>query len=332
MKNLRIAVWGLGRHATNRLLPAIAAARGLELAGVCSRNHAAVAECARRWCCDGWSETAAMLRAPSVDIVYVATPSGLHAEHGRQVLGAGKHLLCEKPFTCHREHTLDLLSMAEQAGLAVGEGHMYLHHPQFAQLVKYLESGRLGPVRSIACRFGIPTLDFSSFRYEPALGGGALLDIGCYPISALRALFPGAQYRVSHSRVTTRPESNVDTDGYAVVELSTGAVAHLEWRTHCAYQNQIEIWGDRGALLTERIFSKPADYVPSFHLRDVCGVEIVEHGEPGDHFVAMLESFAAMIYDNRQSRAERSRIAGCAETLEQIWRAAPRADRESEVR
>ena len=331
MKNLRIAVWGLGRHASNRLLPAIGAAPGFELAGVCSRNQAAVAECARRWQCDGWSDPVAMLRDPSIDIIYVATPSGLHAEHGRQVLGSGKHLLCEKPFTCRLEDTLELLSMAEQRGLAAGEGHMYLHHPQFTQLVKYLETGRLGSVRSIACRFGIPPLDFTGFRDEPALGGGALLDLGCYPISALRALFPGAQYRVAHSRVMTRPEVSVDTDGYAVVELSTGAVAHLEWRTQSAYQNRIEIWGDRGSLSTDRIFSKPADYVPSFHLRDVRGVEAVERGEPGDHFVAMLESFAAMIYDERQSQAERSRIAGCAETLEQIWRAAPRHP-ESEVR
>jgi predicted dehydrogenase len=148
---------------------------------------------------------------------------------------------------------------------------MYLHHPQFRQLADLIGEGRFGQLRSIACRFGIPPLSFESFRSDPALGGGALLDVGGYTVSAVQALCPDAECRVAYARVIARPGSAVDTDGEAFVELSTGMVAHLEWRTGSAYRNEISVWGDAGSVLTDKIFSKPPDYVPVFEVRDLRG-------------------------------------------------------------
>ena len=318
MKPLRLAVWGLGGHAVGKILPAVAAADGLALAGVCSRNAGAVAECSAAWRCIGWTDPKAMLRDDRVDIVYVATPIALHAEHGRHVLEAGKHLWCEKPLTTSRDRTMELMALSRAQGRAVFEGHMYLHHPQFRQLRSYVAGGRLGTIASIACRFGIPRLERPGFRTDPALGGGALLDVGCYPVSALQALFPDDRERVLSARSFTRDGWGLDTDGDALIELSGGAVAHLEWRINSSYRADIDVWGDKGSVFTEKMFSKPATYVPVLHLRDVKGTETTERTDAADHFVLMLRDFRIMIDDGMAVESQRCSITRRADVLEQI--------------
>jgi len=270
------------------------------------------------WKCKGWTEAAAMLGDARADIVYVATPIGLHAEHGRQVLDARKHLWCEKPLTCQLQHTLELLDSSRRNGLSICEGLMYLHHPQFRQLSNYIIEGRLGSIKSIGCRFGIPRLEHAGFGSDPALGGGALFDVGCYPMSAIQALFPEENPDVSYANIVTRNGFAVDTDGHAVIALSGGAVASLEWGINCAYRNEIDIWGEKGSLSTDKIFSKPADYIPVFHFRDFQGAETTENGEAKDHFVSMLQDFRGMIDDLRAADAERGHIARRAEVLDRI--------------
>jgi len=322
MSPARVAVWGLGHHAVANILPAVAATEGLELYGVCSRSAEVVADCLRAWACRGWREPGEMLQDPAVDAVYVATPIGLHAAHGRLVLGAGKHLWCEKPLTAALDDTLGLVGEAQRRNASLCEGFMYLYHPQFERLRGYLSDGTLGAIRSLTCRFGIPQLERPGFRDDPALGGGALLDVGCYPVSAIHALFPGEDVRVACAAVEARSGAGVDTDGQALVVLSGGARAYLEWRTGCAYRNEIDLWGENGSVSTQRIFSKPADYVPQFHRRDARGAQTTEDGRPGNHFVHMLRAFRGTIDDPAAAEDERLRIVRRAQTMHMIRAAA----------
>ena len=238
MKSLRVAIWGLGRHAINNILPAVSAADGLALYGVCSRDARTVSSYSEKCKCKGWTDPALMLRDPEVEVVYVATPIGLHAEHGKQVLDAGRHLWCEKPLTRELPATLGLLDAARKRRLSICEGFMYLYHPQFARLCKYVTDGALGKIRSVACRFGIPALEHPGFRSNPLLGGGALFDVGSYPVSALNSLFPEEKLQILYAAIDHRNGAAVDTDGRALLALSSGAVASLEWRTSCAYRNE----------------------------------------------------------------------------------------------
>lgn len=317
-RRLRVAVWGLGRHAIDKILPAVAASDGLEIHGVCSRNPTTVASSAATWGCLGWTDPRQMLSDAAVDIVYVSTPIGLHYEHGKAVLLSGKHLWCEKTLTSRAADTVALLELSRQKGLAVCEGHMYLYHPQFLFVKKQLSEGRLGNVLSVTCRFGIPRMEHPGFRSDPALGGGALLDVGCYPISAIQALFPEETQDIRYSMASWSDASSVDTDGHAVLELSSGAVANLEWRTNSAYRNDLDIWGSQGSLFTDKIFSKPPTHVPTFRLRDGHGVETVAHTEPSNHYVRMMEAFHWFVDDHDALEVERRAIARRAETIEQI--------------
>lgn len=315
---LRLVVWGLGRHATDKILPAVAATEGLELYGVCSRDAGTVSTSSAAWSCKGWTDAAPMLDDPAVDVVYVATPTGLHAEHAAAAIAAGKHVWCEKPLTARLRDTLDLVGLSRRKRLSLCEGHMYLHHPQFTRLARYVTGGRIGRTLSVGFRFGIPPLAHPGFRTDKALGGGALLDVGSYPISALDALFPDATREVGYARVSFRDGSSVDTDGRAMIELSNGVAADLEWRTGAAYRNEVDVWGDGGSLFADRIFSKPASFAPLFRLRDAHGVETIEPAGAADHFVLMLGAFRDLVTDAEAAERERGSITRRAELLEAI--------------
>lgn len=264
-----------------------------------------------------------MLSDRNVDVVYVATPTGLHAEHGTRVLGARKHLWCEKPLTARRQTTVDLLELSRRNSRSVCEGFMYLYHPQFRRLSEYVDGGRLGAILSITCRFGIPWLEHSGFRASAAAGGGALLYVGCYPISAVQALFPAQSQTLAYSRTFSQSGAEIDTGGFALMDLSGGAIAQLEWRFAASYRNEIEIWGDKASLFVDKIFSKTRDYVPVFRVRDSRGAESTDEGEAADPFVCMLQGFRAMLDDAAAVESERDRILRRADALEEIRSRAP---------
>jgi predicted dehydrogenase len=185
-------------------------------------------------------------------------------------------------------------------------------------------------VTSVECRFGIPRLEQPGFRLDPALGGGALFDVGCYPISAIHALFPDETAHVVYASVHSRDGWNLDTDGQALLELSNSVTAHLEWRINSSYRNEIALWGDRGSAFTDKIFSKPTDYVPVFRLRDMKGCETIERGEPADHFVLMLQNFNNMLHERTALESERCRIVRSADVMDRIW-SCGRSERSPEV-
>lgn len=309
MRDLNIAVWGLGPHARRNILPAVTTVPGLHLYGLCSRNDDIVAQDCRQYDCVGWTDPDLLLNDPEVDIVYLATPIGLHPGQGQAVLAVGKHLWCEKPLGDGRSEVEPLVALSRSMGVTLGEGFMYLHHPQFQMLERVIESGRLGRAEAVTCRFGIPALDRPGFRLDPRLGGGAFLDVGVYPISALQALFPADDPEVCFAEIVTAQGSPVDTHGRAVLRYQSGASGLLEWRTGAAYRNEIDIWGTEGSVSSERIFSKPADHVPQFRFLDARGTAQYDYGEPANHFVCMFSAFRRLIEDEDLAERERVLIA-----------------------
>jgi predicted dehydrogenase len=176
--------------------------------------------------------------------------------------------------------------------------------------------------------FGIPRLANPGFRSDPNLGGGALFDVGSYPISAVLALFPDDLETIKYSRMFWRDAAPVDIGGLCVIKFSNDVDATLEWRINSAYRSELQIWGEEGSLVTERLFSKSATYEPMFRLRDAHGVETIEYAEPANHFVRMLGAFRSAIGRDAAMEAERSAIARRAYVLDQIWSAST-ADRET---
>lgn len=318
MKEVKVAVWGLGLHAIKNILPALKICPGLTLYGVCSRNLEVVAKYADEFNCLGWTNSIQMLEDPIVDIIYLSTPIGLHAAQGKSVLLANKHLWCEKPLAETFEQVSMLVNLSRERNVTIAEGFMYLYHSQFIYIQEIINSGILGHIHNISCRFGIPPLDQPGFRLNPKLGGGALLDVGSYPMSAITSFFPKLTPQVLFSELTTADGSSVDSNGRAILCYENGTRATLEWGTNCAYRNEIDLWGSRGSVSTERFFSKSPDYIPKFRFLDLNGRENYKSGQSENHFLSMFNAFSKSLFNSVQAENERIMITHRAKILDQI--------------
>ena len=317
----KIAIWGLGKHALNNIIPAVANSTNLELYGCHSRNKQIVKDCSIKWGCLTWDTTDDMLIDSNLDIIYLSTPPGLHYEQGMKVLQSNKHLWCEKPITLDFKHTKELVHCSEKRNLSLCEGLMHLYHPQFIRLKEYLDNRKLGKLKTIHCRFGAHwTLSSAApgFRFNKKLGGSSLFDVGCYPLSIILALFPNKEINILDSDITQADSDSVDLDGFVNLKIDSQINCFLEWAYDRAYRNDIDIWGEEGSLYTDNIFSKKSAYQPEFLLRDLYGNQTKEIIESSNHFEKMLEHFFHSLTDKNKIHEERKRIINLATLLENI--------------
>ena len=314
----RIAVWGLGKHAINRILPAINKVNGLQLVGVCSRTESVVNECAQLMNCRGWIDPVAMLNEQEVDIVYLSTPIGLHAEQGMLVLQAGKHLWCEKPFTCELTKSEDLIRLSRSKNLTVAEGFMYLHHAQFKEVQKRIQAGVFGHIKEISLKFGFPFLDRPGFRFDSGLCGGALWDVGSYTVSAALSLFKNESVTVDYVDISGRAGYDVDFDGTVILGFSGGTRALLSWHIGTSYRNEIDVWGEEGSLYTDKIFSKVDGFIPELTWRDQYGVETTEVLNTMNQFEEMFCKFLDLLDSTDEAESERRDILYRARVMDEI--------------
>jgi len=318
MRTLGIAVWGLGRHARNRILPALSSVNELSLVGICSRNEALVKDCAKQWSCNGWLDPDDMLASENVDIVYIATPIGVHYKLSKQALKAGKHVWCEKPLTCNYEDTKSLVILAKQKKKMLAEGFMYLYHSQFNKLLSYVNDKENGSIQSIICRFGFPSLDEPGFRNNPELCGGAFWDVASYPVSAVLALFPNQYDQLLFSELNNKKNSPVDTEGRAILRFSNNITAFLEWRIGVGYKNEIDLWSEKSSFFTDKIFSKPENYQPVYRIRDQNGHESLDYGDKSEQFKEMFCNFYNMIDSPSRIGIEYEQILERARVMNEI--------------
>jgi predicted dehydrogenase len=316
MSLLNVVVWGLGNHAQNNILPALSAMNEIKLIGVCSRNSKVVEVCAEQWGCYGWSDSDKMLSSTEVDVVYIDTPIGVHFSLAQQAIEAGKHVWCEKPLTCSYADTQSLVSLAEEKEKVLTESFMYLYHPQFQRVKKFVDDSK--GIHSVICRFGIPILDKPGFRNNPKMCGGALWDVATYTTSALLPLFPDQQVKVIFSEVLTKKGLKVDTEGRALLRFSQGTTAYLEWGVGVSYKNEIDLWAKNGSFFTDKIFSKPKEYQPQYKIRDLNGNESVENGEQSEQFIDMFRNFVEITNNKEMAIIERENILQRATLMHDI--------------
>jgi predicted dehydrogenase len=171
---------------------------------------------------------AELLADPEVDAVYNPLPNALHAQWTLAALAAGKHVLCEKPFTANAAEAAEVAEAAGQSGLTVMEAFHYRYHPFMRRLIELVGTDTVGPVRHVETWLCFPLPLFSDIRYQYALAGGATMDAGCYAVNALRAL-GGGEPRVESARaLLARPD--VDRAMTASFRFPGGATGQMTAR------------------------------------------------------------------------------------------------------
>jgi predicted dehydrogenase len=197
---------------------------------------------------------AALVESPQIDAIYNALPPSLHEEWSIAALKAGKHVLCEKPFAMNAAQASRMVAAAKLSQRVLVEAFHYRFHPFFRRVLEIITADVIGGIRHIEARFDVPIPYHSSeFRHNPMLGGGALMDLGCYPVHWVRTLM-GSEPSVVQAECV-RSKAGVDVVTRASLRFSDGATAELSTamdetavEQHCA---RVVIEGEKGRLILE---------------------------------------------------------------------------------
>ena len=256
----------------------------------------------------------ALLADPEVDAVYVALPNSMHVEWAVKALDAGKHVLCEKPLTRHPEDAVRAFDAAERAGRVLQEGFMWRYLPQTQQLLDLLP--RIGELKMVRASFSFPEREPGNVRLSAELEGGALMDVGCYCISAIR-LIAGEPERVTGHQVLGG--DGVDVLFTAGMTMPGGVLAHFDCGMVTSMRDELEVVGSDATLwLDEPWKNEP----PGIELRDSDGGAERFEPEQRNPYALELEELAAVAAGEREPRFGREDAVAQARVIRELYEAA----------
>jgi xylose dehydrogenase (NAD/NADP) len=255
-----------------------------------------------------------LLAAPDVDAVYVSLPNALHVEWSIRALEAGKHVLCEKPLSRHPDDVERAFDAAEAAGRVLMEGFMWRHHPQAERLLELVP--RVGALRLVRAAFSFPEREPGDVRLSAELEGGALMDVGCYCVSAIR-LLAGEPESIACRMV--RDPGGVDVLAVGAMTLPGEVLGYFDCGMVTAARDELEVVGADGSLFMDDPWK---GVEPVIEVRAADGtVERVE-AERADPYARELEELAAVAAGERPARFGREDAVAQARVIAELYAAA----------
>lgn len=263
-----------------------------------------------------------IIKSQYADAVYIPLPPALHYKWAKEALENGKHVLVEKPSTISYSDTEKLVRIARMNHLALHENYMFIFHDQLSAIESIIQSGEIGEVRLYRISFGFPRRAAHDFRYNRALGGGALIDAGGYTIKyATRLLGETAEIKYAHLNYIS--EFEVDIYGSATLVNQEGVTAQIAFGMDNDYKCELEVWGSKGTLRTGRVLTAPAGYVPTMTIKK--NTETEERTLPSDDaFKKSIEHFIHCINDQEVRNNNYDSILKQARLVEQFSEMAKR--------
>jgi D-xylose 1-dehydrogenase (NADP+, D-xylono-1,5-lactone-forming) len=298
-----------------------AGAEGVEIAAVASRDAArAQAYASEHGIPRAHGSYEALLEDPEVDAVYISLPNGLHHEWTMKALAAGKHVLCEKPYSRRPADVEEAWDAAKAAGLVVMEAFMWRHHPQVKQAKDLVDGGAIGKLRLVRAWFSFRLLDLDDIRMLPDLDGGALMDVGCYTVSGAR-FFAGEPERLVGAQVIG--PTGVDVDSYATLRFPGDVIGRIDSSFTQPKRQRLEAVGEEGVVVLEAPWR--ADWGGDLLVEREDGVERIPV-PTADPFKLELENFAAAARGEQPPLLGRDDALGQARVIDAIYRSAAEAE------
>ncbi len=256
MKTVRWGILATGRIA-GVFAEGVRASRTGELAAVASRDPSPARKFAERFGIErAYGNYADLLGDDRVNAVYIATPHPMHAELAIRAAESGKHVLCEKPAGLNHAEAMAVVEAARARGVFFMEAFMYRCHPQTRLLAELVSGGRIGEPRMIQASFGFDApFEPGSRVFAQSLGGGGILDVGCYPVSLARLLAGAAAGKAFLDPVDVSgaahlgPESRVDEWAAATLRFPGGILAQISTGVRLRQENAVRVFGSEGSLL-----------------------------------------------------------------------------------
>jgi predicted dehydrogenase len=317
--NVRWGVLGAARIARKQVIPGIRRSGRGEVVAVSSASGRAGSYAAELGIPQAYDSHEELLADADVDAVYIALPNSLHATWIVRAAEAGKHVLCEKPLVITGEELDRVEAAVGAAGVHLAEAFMYRHHPQLATVRELIDAGKVGELVALEARlhFSLARTGEPDIRLRPDMGGGALLDLGCYPVDLFGGLTgtdPDDVAAVAHR------EGGVDTRTAAVLRYGN-VVASLDCSFDAPMVNTATIIGTTGTItLTDAFRTDLVDGVGTVLI--TTDGEVRQIQVPGDSYAEQIRAFASAVTDRQAGDADRELTRRTVRTLERIAEAA----------
>lgn len=238
-----------------------------------------------------------IISSPDIDAVYIPLPPALHYKWAKLALQNNKHVFVEKPSTTSLAHTDELIAIASEKCLALHENYMFIFHSQLEEINNVVKSGGIGDVRLYRITFGFPLRSANDFRYNKALGGGALLDAGGYCMKYANFLL-GGYANVTTAQANYLDDFEVDMYGSATLANKKGQIAQIAFGMDNDYRCDIEIWGSKGTITSGRILTAPDGFIPTYTIKKNQDIEVRKLTDD-DAFLKSILHFGTCIIDEK---------------------------------
>lgn len=318
MGALRIGVLGAARITRDALLKPAAVVDGVDVVAIAARDRARAAEAARKHGIPTVHDSyEALLADPRVDAVYIPLPNGLHGRWTLAAIAAGKHVLCEKPFTANADEAREVAKTAADSSVVVMEAHHTSHHPQTKRAAEIVRSGMLGDLESAEAAFIVPMPPSGDIRWNLALAGGSLMDLGCYPVRWLRDVL-GVAPTVTGATASDRDGIDASMDArldYAGVPVRVRAAM---WGTPPLLISA-HVRGSAGTMTVRMPFQPQIKGKISV---DGPGLRLREKADKHASYAFQLEAFRDAVGAGGPNITDSAAAVETMQTIDDIYRAA----------
>ena len=299
-----------------KVIPGAHTSEKVELVAVASRDQARAEAYAKKWEIPrAYGSYQALLEDVDIDAVYISLPNTMHREWSIRSVEAGKHVICEKPFSKRPEDVEAAFDAAERTGRLLTEAFMYRHNPQTAKLVELARSGAVGEPRVVRSAFSYSLYDTENIRLRTDVDGGSLMDVGCYCVSGSRLL--GGEPDSVSGRAYIGP-SGTDWVFTGAMQFAGDVHALFDCGTCLPNRDELEVIGTEGSLFLDDPWHCN---VPVIEIRRDDGVEHVEL-DAVDSYRLELENLADAIAGEAPLLLGREDALGQARTIEALFRSA----------
>jgi predicted dehydrogenase len=255
---VRWGVLGAAKIAVVKVIPGMQRCEHAEIVAIASRDAAKAETAAKQLGIPkAYGSYEALLADPEIDAIYNPLPNHLHVPWSIRAAEAGKHVLCEKPIALDVDETRQLIAARDRTGVKMGEAFMVHVHPQWLRARELVTSGEIGVLRAMNCVFSYNNRDPRNIRNLPEMGGGALMDIGCYPIHCSRWIFGEEPRRVS-AVIDRDPAFGTDRLISGLLDFPSGQAAFICSTQMAPFQRMI-LFGDAGRIEVEIPVNAPPD-------------------------------------------------------------------------
>ena len=251
-----IGFWSFSNHLQKKIIPSILNNKNIILyklltskkIGIIKRSYFSHTKVTRN--------KINFLKDEKFNTVYISSISKNHFKDCLDSINFNKNIICEKPICQSEKDFKKLLLLSKKKKLKIYEVYQYVHHPLFLKIKSLLKKKIIGDIKYVESSFKIPLNDQKNFRFKKKLGGGALMDVGAYPLSILFFLFKDSKYKIIKKKINISKINKLDTSGSVILNFGKNSICNFSWGFNMPYENYLKIVGIKGSMYAKFIFSK----------------------------------------------------------------------------